>query len=134
MATIGFIGLGNMGGGMAANLAKGGHNVIAFDLSKDALDRAVAAGCVAGVDVRWKGFLGGRDVIEIRGVWTKGQSLDPAWSTDFGYTITRRADPRADGQGGDPCRTDRIGAGGEDREQYAARRDDGRDLRSLCTR
>ncbi|KRB85678.1 3-hydroxyisobutyrate dehydrogenase [Sphingomonas sp. Root710] len=47
MATVGFIGLGNMGGGMAANLAKKGHDVRAFDLSKDALDRAVAAGCLA---------------------------------------------------------------------------------------
>ena len=45
MATIGFIGLGNMGGGMAANLAAKGHDVRAFDLSKEALDRAVAAGC-----------------------------------------------------------------------------------------
>jgi 3-hydroxyisobutyrate dehydrogenase len=45
MATIGFIGLGNMGGGMAANLAKAGHDVRAFDLSKDALDRAAQAGC-----------------------------------------------------------------------------------------
>ncbi|WP_293701078.1 MULTISPECIES: 3-hydroxyisobutyrate dehydrogenase [unclassified Sphingopyxis] len=41
-----FIGLGNMGGGMAANLAKAGHEVRAFDLSEDALARAVAAGCV----------------------------------------------------------------------------------------
>jgi 3-hydroxyisobutyrate dehydrogenase len=32
MATIGFIGLGNMGGPMAANLVKAGHKVIAFDL------------------------------------------------------------------------------------------------------
>ena len=30
---IGFIGLGNMGGGMAANLAKAGHEVIGFDLA-----------------------------------------------------------------------------------------------------
>ncbi len=45
MATIGFIGLGNMGGGMAANLAKAGHKVIAFDLSGEALARAGAAGC-----------------------------------------------------------------------------------------
>lgn len=42
---IAFIGLGNMGGGMAANLAKAGHDVRAFDLSPDALDKAVAAGC-----------------------------------------------------------------------------------------
>lgn len=42
---IAFIGLGNMGGGMAANLAKAGHDVRAFDLSADALARAEAAGC-----------------------------------------------------------------------------------------
>jgi len=47
MASIGFIGLGNMGGPMAANLAKAGHTVKAFDLSKEALDRAAAAGCTA---------------------------------------------------------------------------------------
>ncbi|MDQ3074256.1 MAG: 3-hydroxyisobutyrate dehydrogenase [Pseudomonadota bacterium] len=45
MARVGFIGLGNMGGGMAANLAKAGHEVFAFDLSKDALARAAANGC-----------------------------------------------------------------------------------------
>lgn len=42
---IGFIGLGNMGGGMAANLAKKGFEVRAFDLSADALARAKEAGC-----------------------------------------------------------------------------------------
>jgi 3-hydroxyisobutyrate dehydrogenase len=41
---IGFIGLGNMGGPMAANLAKAGHSVTAFDMSTAALDRAAAAG------------------------------------------------------------------------------------------
>jgi hypothetical protein len=56
-------------------------------------DWTIAAGCVAGIDVRWKGLLDGRDVIEIRGVWTKGQSLDPAWATDFGYTITVEGRP-----------------------------------------
>ena len=45
MARIGFIGLGNMGGGMAANLAKAGHDVRAFDLSGDALSRARQSGC-----------------------------------------------------------------------------------------
>lgn len=44
---IAFIGLGNMGGGMAANLAKAGHQVSAFDLSADAMARAVEAGCIA---------------------------------------------------------------------------------------
>lgn len=43
---IGFIGLGLMGSGMAANLAKAGHSVRAFDLSAAALDAAAEAGCV----------------------------------------------------------------------------------------
>ena len=47
MTRIAFIGLGNMGGGMAANQAKAGHQVQAFDLSAAALERAVAAGCQA---------------------------------------------------------------------------------------
>jgi 3-hydroxyisobutyrate dehydrogenase len=46
MATIGFIGLGHMGGGMAANLAKAGHDVRAFDLSAEALDAAKVNGCL----------------------------------------------------------------------------------------
>ncbi|HEX8388388.1 MAG TPA: 3-hydroxyisobutyrate dehydrogenase [Sphingomonas sp.] len=46
MARVAFIGLGNMGGGMAANLAKHGHDVRAFDLSPDALVRAKEAGCL----------------------------------------------------------------------------------------
>ena len=43
--TVAIIGLGNMGGGMAANLAKNGYAVRAFDLSEDALVKAEAAGC-----------------------------------------------------------------------------------------
>ena len=42
---IAFIGLGNMGGGMAANLVKAGHEVRAFDLSEAALAAAREAGC-----------------------------------------------------------------------------------------
>ncbi len=38
--TIAFIGLGNMGGPMAANLHKAGHRVTAFDLSDYALAKA----------------------------------------------------------------------------------------------
>ena len=45
MTTIAFIGLGHMGGGMAANLAKAGHDVRAFDLSAAALETAKANGC-----------------------------------------------------------------------------------------
>jgi 3-hydroxyisobutyrate dehydrogenase len=42
---IAFIGLGNMGGGMAANLVKAGHEVRAFDLAPAALEAAKEAGC-----------------------------------------------------------------------------------------
>jgi 3-hydroxyisobutyrate dehydrogenase len=45
MARVAFIGLGNMGGGMAANLAKAGHEVRAFDLSDAALAKAEERGC-----------------------------------------------------------------------------------------
>src|SRR5690242_16588508 len=47
MATIGFIGLGNMGLPMARNLLKAGHTLAAFDLNRTAVAAAVAAGAVA---------------------------------------------------------------------------------------
>jgi len=46
MARVAFIGLGNMGSGMAANLAKAGHDVRAFDLSEEALAKAERCGCL----------------------------------------------------------------------------------------
>ncbi|MEO6200470.1 MAG: 3-hydroxyisobutyrate dehydrogenase [Cryobacterium sp.] len=60
MATIGWIGLGNMGGPMTANLVTAGHTVQGFDLNPAALASAAAAGvtpaasiadAVAGADV-----------------------------------------------------------------------------------
>ena len=50
MSRIAFIGLGNMGGPMAANLVKAGHVLRVFDLSRTALDAAVAAGAMAVAD------------------------------------------------------------------------------------
>lgn len=47
---IAFIGLGNMGGGMAANLVKAGHEVNAFDLSEVALAAASDNGCATFTD------------------------------------------------------------------------------------
>lgn len=47
MAKIAFIGLGHMGGGMAPNLAKAGHEVRAFDLVPEAVEHAKAGGCSA---------------------------------------------------------------------------------------
>lgn len=44
MTQIAFIGLGNMGGPMAANLVKAGHTVRGFDLSEASLRAAAQAG------------------------------------------------------------------------------------------
>jgi 3-hydroxyisobutyrate dehydrogenase len=52
MTTIAFIGLGNMGGGMAANLAKAGYDVHAFDLNAEVLARAGEAGCTPFTSIR----------------------------------------------------------------------------------
>ena len=45
MARIAFIGLGHMGGGMAPNLVKAGHEVHAFDLVPEAVRHAAEGGC-----------------------------------------------------------------------------------------
>ena len=44
MATIGFIGLGNMGAPMASNLVKAGHRVIGYDVNASALQAMASAG------------------------------------------------------------------------------------------
>ena len=74
MANVAFIGLGNMGGGMAANLAKAGHQVRAFDLSEAALAKAEERGCsrvadaaaaVDGVDAVITMLPAGKHVAEV---------------------------------------------------------------------
>jgi 3-hydroxyisobutyrate dehydrogenase len=44
---IAFIGLGHMGGGMAPNLVKAWHEVLAFDLVPEAVQHAAEGGCTA---------------------------------------------------------------------------------------
>lgn len=51
MSNIAFIGLGNMGSGMCANLAKAGHQVHAFDLSTQSVENAVQAGALATTSI-----------------------------------------------------------------------------------
>lgn len=48
---IGFLGLGNMGGPMARNLLKAGHQVCVFDLSTAAVDALVQAGATQATSV-----------------------------------------------------------------------------------
>lgn len=52
MSSIGFIGVGNMGGPMARNLLKAGHSLKAFDLSADAVAAVVDAGGSAAASAR----------------------------------------------------------------------------------
>jgi 3-hydroxyisobutyrate dehydrogenase len=45
MTTVGFIGLGTMGGGMALNIRKAGYDMVVHDLNRDAAKRHIDAGC-----------------------------------------------------------------------------------------
>jgi 3-hydroxyisobutyrate dehydrogenase len=76
MATIAFVGLGNMGGPMAANLVKAGDKVVAFDLVEASRIQAKndgaaiadsAASAVTGADVVVTMLPAGRHVVS---VWT----------------------------------------------------------------
>jgi 3-hydroxyisobutyrate dehydrogenase len=74
MATIAFIGLGNMGGPMAANLAKAGQKVVAFDLVAASRDQAKRDGAtiaesavasVKGADVVVTMLPAGKHVVSV---------------------------------------------------------------------
>lgn len=52
MATIGFIGLGNMGAHMARNLIKAGHELKVFDLNEEAVQYVAQAGAKAAATAR----------------------------------------------------------------------------------
>lgn len=51
MATVGFIGLGNMGGHMAHNLIKAGHTLKAFDVVDDLVQTALERGATRAASV-----------------------------------------------------------------------------------
>jgi 3-hydroxyisobutyrate dehydrogenase len=72
MTAIAFIGLGNMGGPMAANLVKAGHRVVGYDLVERSRQEAAVTGvsiaatareAVAGADVVISMLPAGRHVI-----------------------------------------------------------------------
>ena len=175
---------------MAANLAKKGHDVRAFDLSKDALDRAVAAGCIAassaseavseaeyvvtmlpaGQHVRavYENEIFGKvpaaallmdcstiDVASAKAVGAAAASKGIAWvdapvsggiAAANGGTLTfmaggsaehfARAEPILSLMGKAVIHAGGVGAGqaAKIRQQHAARRDDGCDLRGVRAR
>ena len=51
MGNVAFIGLGNMGSGMCANLAKAGHRVKAYDLNPQAIEQAVSSGATGATTI-----------------------------------------------------------------------------------
>ncbi|WP_445427606.1 3-hydroxyisobutyrate dehydrogenase [Alishewanella sp. HL-SH05] len=64
MAKVAFIGLGNMGGPMALNLLKAGHQVTAFDLSAAALAQVQAEGAAVAASAA-EAVLGAEFVISM---------------------------------------------------------------------
>jgi 6-phosphogluconate dehydrogenase len=74
---IGFVGLGRMGLNMVTRLVRGGHSVVAYDRSADAVARAAAAGArgVSTIDALIEGLAAPR------AVWVMVPSGDPTEST-----------------------------------------------------
>ncbi|MFA5601281.1 MAG: 3-hydroxyisobutyrate dehydrogenase [Phenylobacterium sp.] len=88
---VAFIGLGNMGGGMAANQAKAGRRVAAFDLSEAALAKAAEAGCtpsasaaeaVSGADAVVTMLPAGPHVRQVYAEWVLPNAKDGALLID----------------------------------------------------
>jgi hypothetical protein len=48
----------------------------------------ISAGCVAGLAASWQGRVGGRTVVDLNVRWKKGQTLEPNWPIEDGWTIT----------------------------------------------
>lgn len=87
MTAIGFVGLGNMGGPMAANLAKNGHDVTATDLSIGAIDRAVEAGCKRGDSV--EATVADADVVVT--MLPAGAHVRSVYTEDYGVIANAKA-------------------------------------------
>jgi 3-hydroxyisobutyrate dehydrogenase len=145
MATIAFIGLGNMGGPMAANLVKAGHKVVAFDLVEASRNQAksdgaaiadTASNSVKGADVVVTMLPAGKHVLS---VWNdivasmgKGaliidcstidvESAKQAHALATGHGIASVDAPVSGGTGGAKGATLTFMCGGEDKAFAAAK-------------
>ena len=49
---IGMVGLGRMGSNMTLRLIRGGHDVVAHDVSPDAIEKVVSEGAIAAPSVQ----------------------------------------------------------------------------------
>ncbi len=80
MAKVAFIGLGNMGGPMAANLVKAGHTVAGFDLVPALLQAAQATGVQPASDISHA--VSGADVVVT--MLPQGKHVLTAWTDILG--------------------------------------------------
>jgi hypothetical protein len=67
-----------------------------FALASRDLDlpgRPIAAGHVAGLDVRWEGIVGDRAALELAQRWVMGSHIEPAWTVEHGYLIEVAGSP-----------------------------------------
>lgn len=55
--------------------------------------RPIAAGTVAGIDLRWEVVTGGRAVAELHSRFVAAQHLDTGWTVDHGYQVEVAGDP-----------------------------------------
>ena len=80
MTNIAFIGLGNMGGPMAANLVKAGHDVAGFDLVPASRDAAAAG----GVDIAASAAEAVREADVVVTMLPAGKHVVAVWSEIVG--------------------------------------------------
>ncbi|MFH0297779.1 3-hydroxyisobutyrate dehydrogenase [Bradyrhizobium sp. 31Argb] len=145
MATIAFIGLGNMGGPMAANLVKAGHKVTAFDLVAASRDQAKGDGAaiaessvaaVKGADIVITMLPAGKHVLsvwnEVLPAVTKGaliidsstidvESARQAHALAAKYGVLSVDAPVSGGTGGAKAATLTFMCGGEEKAFAAAK-------------
>jgi 3-hydroxyisobutyrate dehydrogenase len=88
MARIGFVGLGNMGGPMARNLAKAGHAVTVFDIVPDLVARCVEAGATQAASAA----AAARDADLVVTMLPAGAHMRDAWLGAGGMAAASRAD------------------------------------------
>jgi hypothetical protein len=53
----------------------------------------IAAGTVAGLDVRWEALREGTPVIELQQRWVMGRAIEPSWRVEHGWVVEVTGDP-----------------------------------------
>ena len=61
------------------------------DLDVPGMD--IPKGHVAGMDIRWDGFVGGVVRLSLRVRWVLGERIEPPWTVELGYVVEIAGDP-----------------------------------------